>query len=71
MDPARFDVTVQDSIVTLSGRPETDDVGRTIVEAVRHIPGVVAVRDRLGHAGGRAHPAASQDLPVTTAYGGR
>jgi len=45
MDP---EVTVQDGIVTLSGRPETDPAGLDIIEAVRHIEGVVAVRDELG-----------------------
>ncbi len=35
-------VTVHDGIVTLSGREET---GQDIIEAVRHIEGVVAVRD--------------------------
>jgi len=44
MDP---EVTVQDGIVTLSGRPETDPAGLDIIEAVRHIEGVVAVRDEL------------------------
>ena len=41
------EVTVQDGIVTLSGRPETDPAGLDIIEAVRHIEGVVAVRDEL------------------------
>jgi CBS domain-containing protein len=44
-------VTVHDGIVTLSGRPETDQAGRELVERVRHIEGVVAVRDRLSYAG--------------------
>ena len=50
MDPERLKVTVQDGIVTLSGRPETGQAGRDIVEAVRRIEGVVAVRDQLGPA---------------------
>lgn len=54
VDPARFQVTVRDGIVTLAGRPETDEVGRGIVDAVRRVEGVVAVRDRLAYAGGDA-----------------
>jgi CBS domain-containing protein len=59
MDPERLQVTVQDGIVTLSGRPETGQVGRDIIEAVRHIEGVVAVRDQLGPADNRPHTATS------------
>jgi CBS domain-containing protein len=46
-DPARFTVTVKDGIVTIEGRPETTDAGRDLIEAARHVEGVVAVRDRL------------------------
>ena len=46
-DPARFTVTVADGIVTIEGTPETDLVGRDIIDAARHVEGVVAVRDRL------------------------
>jgi len=59
MDPERLKVTVHDGIVTLSGRPETGQAGRDIVEAVRHIEGVVAARDQLGPADDRSHTAAS------------
>jgi CBS domain-containing protein len=59
MDPERLKVTVHDGIVTLSGRPETGQAGRDIVEAVRHIEGVVAARDQLGPADDRPHRAAS------------
>jgi CBS domain-containing protein len=48
-DPASFTVTVKDGIVTLEGKPESAPVGRDIVAAVRHIEGVVAVRDRLAY----------------------
>lgn len=48
-DPARFTVDVKDGIVTIAGIPETAAVGRDIVEAVRHVEGVVAVRDRLSY----------------------
>ena len=59
MDPERLEVTVQDGIVSLAGRPENDQAGRDIVEAVRHIEGVVAARDQLGPADDRPHRAAS------------
>ena len=59
MDPEHLKVTVHDGIVTLSGRPETGQAGRDIVEAVRHTEGVVAARDQLGPADDRPHTAAS------------
>ena len=46
-DPARFDVTVKDGIVTIEGTPETTPVGLDVLDAARHMEGVVAVRDRL------------------------
>jgi CBS-domain-containing membrane protein len=46
-DPARFTVTVTDGVITIEGEPETDVVGRDIIDAARHVEGVVAVRDRL------------------------
>jgi CBS domain-containing protein len=48
-DPAAFTVTVADGVVTLSGRPETSEVGHQIVDRSRHVPGVVAIRDRLSY----------------------
>jgi CBS-domain-containing membrane protein len=48
-DPARFTVTVADGIVTIEGAPEADVVGRNIIDAARHVEGVVAVRDRLSY----------------------
>jgi CBS-domain-containing membrane protein len=48
-DPAAFQVMVMDGIVTLSGRPDTNEIGHDIVQRVRHVPGVVAVRDRLDY----------------------
>jgi osmotically-inducible protein OsmY len=48
-DPARFTVTVQDGIVTLEGKPENAQHGRDLVSRVRHVQGVVAVRDRLSY----------------------
>ena len=48
-DPGAFSVTVKDGIVTVTGRPETTGDGQAIVAAVRHMEGVVAVRDRLSY----------------------
>lgn len=56
-DPARLTVTVQDGVVTIEGVPETSSVGHDIIEEVRHIEGVVAVRDRL------SYPPASKPAP--------
>jgi len=49
VDPLVFQVTVKDGIVTLAGRPETNETGHEIVRRVRHVQGVVAVRDRLDY----------------------
>ncbi len=48
-DPHAFDVKVSDGIVTLTGVPETNEIGREIVQRIRHVQGVVAVRDRLSY----------------------
>jgi CBS-domain-containing membrane protein len=49
VDPQALQVTVSDGVVTLAGRPETRDTGHEIVRRVRHVQGVVAVRDRLDY----------------------
>jgi len=48
-DPARFTVSVTDGIATIEGTAESAVVGRDIIEAARHVEGVVAVRDRLSY----------------------
>ena len=55
-NPDSFSVTVKDGIVTIGGTPETTPVGLDIIDAVRHMEGVVAVRDRLTYPSG-ARPA--------------
>ena len=45
--PKSFNVAVRDGIVTISGEPQTDQPTHTIIDAVRHVEGVVAVRDRF------------------------
>ena len=54
-DPARFTVTVHDGIVTLEGVPGGAVLGANIVDQVRRLEGVVAVRDRFSYpAAGRS-----------------
>ena len=48
-DPAKFTFTVKDGIVTVEGMPETVAVGHDMIEEIRHVEGVVAVRDRLSY----------------------
>ena len=48
-DPARFTVTVHDGIVTLAGDPGSAVLGSSIVNQVRHLEGVVAVRNRFSY----------------------
>src|ERR1700687_5441617 len=44
VDPKEFKVTVKDGVVTLSGVPETAELGRALVQRIWHVQGVVAVR---------------------------
>jgi len=46
-DAERYDVSVADGVVTLTGRPRTCTQGHDVVRRARHVQGVVAVRDRL------------------------
>jgi CBS domain-containing protein len=45
--PGTFDVSVTAGVVTLAGAPRTVGQANHIVARVRHVQGVVAVRDRL------------------------
>ena len=56
-DPARFTVTVHDGIVTLEGEPGSIVLGASIAGQVRHLEGVVAVRDRFTYPDALAGPA--------------
>jgi CBS domain-containing protein len=49
VDPQHLGVTVDNGVVTLSGRPESEHLGRQIAEAVQHVDGVVAVHDQLAY----------------------
>lgn len=45
--PTHFEVSVRDGIVTIAGPLPDDKAGRAILDAARHVQGVVAVRDRF------------------------
>jgi CBS domain-containing protein len=62
VDPDAVTVTVKDGVVTLAGAPETEEVSHAIVDQVRHIQGVVAVRDRL------RYPSPASGFGVLTNY---
>jgi len=47
-EPKDLKVAVHDGIVTNAGDPRPDPVDRAIVDAIRHVQGVLAVRDRRG-----------------------
>jgi len=49
IDPKKYKLTVKDGVVTLSGVPETPELGRDLVQRIWHVQGVVAVRDRLAY----------------------
>ena len=53
VDPKHFTVVVSDGIVTIGGERQSDELGRAVMNAIRHVQGVVAVRDRLSGPGGR------------------
>jgi CBS domain-containing protein len=46
IDPATFTVTVHDGVVTLAGPPDLSLIRRAVVQQVRYLEGVVAVRER-------------------------
>ena len=53
LNPEAFRVTVRDGIVTLSGRPEGDQVGHLLAAAVRGVEGVVGLRDQMQYMAGK------------------
>jgi len=48
-NPGAFDVSVTEGVATMTGRPQTREQGHDIVFRVRHVQGVVAVRDRFDY----------------------
>ena len=47
IDPAMFMVTVHDGVVTIRGNLESANLGHELVNRIRQVPAVVAVRDEL------------------------
>jgi osmotically-inducible protein OsmY len=45
--PGKCGVTVCDGIVTISGEPRSEQAAHALLDAARHVQGVVAVRDRF------------------------
>ena len=48
-EPSWYSVMVKDGIVTVEGTPETVSIGHQVLARIRHVQGVVAVRDRLAY----------------------
>jgi CBS-domain-containing membrane protein len=46
-EPSWYSVRVRDGVVTLEGTPETISIAHQVLDRVRRVQGVVAVRDRL------------------------
>jgi CBS domain-containing protein len=49
IDPAMFIVTVRDGVVTVQGSLESANLGHELVNRIRQVRGVVAVRDELNY----------------------
>ena len=49
IDPALFIVTVRDGVITIRGNLESANLGHELVTKIRHVRGVVAVRDELSY----------------------
>ena len=47
IDPAMFVVTVHDGVVTIQGNLDSANLGHELVNKIRHVRAVVAVRDEL------------------------
>jgi CBS domain-containing protein len=52
-DAKDFTIVVSDGIVTIGGERQSDELGQAVMNAIRRVQGVVAVRDRLSGPGGR------------------
>jgi CBS-domain-containing membrane protein len=53
-DPALVTVTVTDGVVTVDSTPEAAITGHKVAVEVRHMEGVVAVRERVSHSPGES-----------------
>lgn len=49
LDPGAFEVTVSSGIVTVTGQADSHAVALQLADALRHVEGVVDVRDRISY----------------------
>ena len=49
LDPSAFEVTVSSGIVTVTGQADSHAVALQLADALRHVEGVVDVRDRISY----------------------
>jgi CBS-domain-containing membrane protein len=61
LDPATFEVTVTSGIVTIIGQVDSYDLAYQLIDTVRHVDGVIEVRDRVSYPAGDA-PEATQHI---------
>jgi CBS-domain-containing membrane protein len=45
--PGEYELAVREGIVTISGEPHSEQAARALLDAARHVQGVVVVRDRF------------------------
>jgi CBS domain-containing protein len=63
LDPAAFQVTATSGIVTINGQADSYGLARQLIDTVRHVDGVIEVRDRVSYPAG--------DVPKTTGRNAR
>lgn len=64
LDPAAFEVTVTSGMVTVTGQVEGKAVAVQLLDAIRHVEGVVGLRDRISC----PHDSQAGPKPVFTAF---
>jgi osmotically-inducible protein OsmY len=63
LDPSAFEVTVTSGIVTINGQADSYGLACQLIDTVRHVDGVIEVRDRVSYPAG--------DVPKTTGHNAR
>jgi CBS domain-containing protein len=69
LEPAAFNVAVTSGIVTIGGLMDRQDQALELVARIRHVDGVVAVRDRIQVAGQPGGPAQASERGTTVVVG--
>jgi CBS domain-containing protein len=64
LDPATFTVTVSCGIVTITGQVESKAVATQLLDAIRHVEGIVDLRDRISY----PHGSQAGPKPPFTAF---